>query len=65
MPRKRLYATDADRVAAHRARNNLVSLNVDLPADVVQALNEYMKFKDLTKAQVIEKLLRSQLLRKR
>jgi hypothetical protein len=60
-----VYASDADRVAAFRARRDLVTVTVDLPRDVVDGLNEYMKFKDLTKTQVLEKLIRSQLLRKR
>jgi hypothetical protein len=65
MSRPRKYFSDAERVAAFREKRNLVTLSVDLPVDVVDGLNEYMKFKDLTKRQVIEKLLRSQLLRKR
>lgn len=65
MPRKRIHADPAARVAAHRKRHQLVTLSVDLPADVVRDLEAFLKFKYLTKAAVIEKLLRSQLLRKR
>lgn len=65
MARARLYESDAARVAAYRARQDLVQFNVDLPADLVRELEEYMRFKNVTKRQVIEKLLRSQLLRKR
>lgn len=65
MSRPRLYASNAERVAAYRERHQLVTLTVDLPLDVVQGLDEYMKFKNLTKTAVIEKLIRSQLLRKR
>lgn len=65
MPRKRKYKNDAERVAAYRARNRLVTLCVDIPVDVAEALDQYLQFKDVTKSAVIEKLLRSQLLRKR
>ena len=65
MARKRLYANDAEKAAAHRARHNVVAVTVLLPADLVAELQQWMKFKDLTQGQVIEKLLRSQLLRKR
>lgn len=65
MPRARKYANDAERVAAYRVRHELVNFSVDLPRDVVDALVEWMRFKDLTRSQVIEKLLRQQLLRKR
>ena len=65
MARPKLYENDAARVAAYRARQNLVTLTVDLPAEVVAGLDEYLNFKGVTKRQVIEKLLRTQLLRKR
>lgn len=65
MARAKVYATSAERVAAHRARKSLVTLTVDLPTDCIDGLNEYMQFKDMTKTQVIEKLIRTQLLRKR
>lgn len=65
MPRKRIYANDAEKVAAFRARHELVTLSVDVPRDVVDGINDYMRFKNLTKAAVITKLVRSQLLRKR
>lgn len=50
---------------AFRESKKLISLTVDLPADLVQGLNDFMRFKDITKAEVIGKLLRTQLLRKR
>lgn len=65
MARQRLYESNAARVAAHREKHNLVTLSVNIPKEVMEGLNEYMKFKNLTKAEVIEKLIRSQLLRKR
>jgi hypothetical protein len=65
MPRPRKYASDAERVAAYRARHELVTLSVDVPAEIVAGIEEYMKFKNLTKAAVIKKLVTTQLLRKR
>jgi len=40
-------------------------MSVDLPADLVEEFNEWLRFKGVSKAAVIEKLLRTQLLRKR
>ncbi len=37
---------------------------VDVPAEIVAGIEEYMKFKNLTKAAVITKLVKTQLLRK-
>lgn len=63
--RPRKYATDAERQAAYRARKDTVRLTVDLPRELVDGLNEYMKFKGLTKTEVFSRLLKTQLLRKR
>jgi hypothetical protein len=41
------------------------TLSVELPNDVVEAMREFLQFKDETQNQLIERLLRSQLLRKR
>jgi hypothetical protein len=65
MARQRKHESAAARVRAFRAAKNLVSLSVDIPADLMAGLNDYLKFKDLTKAEVIAKLLRTQLLRRR
>ncbi|MFZ3002133.1 MAG: hypothetical protein WA071_17590 [Undibacterium umbellatum] len=65
MPRPRQYASDAEKQKAYRERNDLVNLCVQLPASLVNEFEAWLKFKDKTKAEVIEKLLRSQLLRKR
>lgn len=65
MSRPKIYESAAARVAAFRARKSLVTLSVDLPADLVAELEAYMAFKNVTKKEVIEKLLRTQLLRKR
>jgi len=65
MGRPRKYATDADRVRAHQERNNLVPVTFSIPPDVLEQFNEYLKFKDVTKSDVLTKLIKSQLLRKR
>ncbi|WP_148264813.1 hypothetical protein [Collimonas fungivorans] len=57
--------TSAERKRLQRERAGRVVFTVDLPEDLVNLFNEYLRFKDLTKSAVIEKLLRSQLLRKR
>ena len=57
--------TAAERKAAQRARSGLVPVTVELPADLVEGLNDYLRFKDTTKNEVFAKLIRSQLLRKR
>lgn len=68
--RPRVYASDAEKQAAYRERNDLVQMNVSLPRDVVEALDAYMArhVRDgagMSKGAVIAKLLRTQLLRKR
>jgi len=65
MARQKIHASPAARVAAYRERHALVTLSVDVPAELVAQLDNWMRFKDTTKAAVIEKLIRTQLLRKR
>jgi hypothetical protein len=55
----------AERVRASRERRGLVAVTIDLPADLVDQLNEYLQFKGVTKNEVFAKLIQSQLLRKR
>lgn len=57
--------TAAERQAAYRARNSLVPVTVELPAELVAGLDEYLRFKDLSRNEVFAKLIRTQLLRKR
>lgn len=67
-PRTGNAMTPAQRQKARRERMRaagMASLTVDLPVDVVQALNKFLQFKDETQDQLIERLLRQQLLRKR
>jgi hypothetical protein len=65
MARPRIHADDAARVRAFREKNDLVSMTVDLPRELVEGLEQYMRFKNLTKTAVLSKLIKSQLLRKR
>jgi hypothetical protein len=63
--RPRKHADNAAKQAAYRESNDLVTLTVDIPRELAEGFEEYLKFKDMKKNQVIAKLLRSQLLRKR
>lgn len=65
MAREKLHDSPAARVAAHRAKHGLVAFSVDLPLEVVEGLKEYLKFKGVTRSACIEKLITTQLLRKR
>ena len=64
MPRQ-LYANAAERQAAYRARHKTRTLTVEIPEEVFEGLDVYLKFKNLTKNEVITRLLKQQLLRKR
>lgn len=57
--------TAAQRKAESRARLGVKALAVDLPTDLLEKLEAYRLGKDVTLSQVIEKLLRTQLLRPR
>lgn len=65
MGRPKVHADSAARVAAYRLRHSLVNLSVSIPQDLSIAFEGYLRFKDLTKSEVIVRLLRDQLLRKR
>lgn len=55
----------AERMRRSRERRGLAPLVVDLPLDVLEGIEKYRVGKDITQAQVIERLLRTQLLRPR
>ena len=60
--------TAAERQKQRRDRlrkNGVGSLTVQLPLDVLEALRKFLQFKDETQDQLLERLLRQQLLRKR
>lgn len=63
--RPRVHASGAERQAAYLARKDVKPLTVLLPADLHAEFEAWLKFKDLGKSAVIEKLIRTQLLRKR
>ena len=65
MSRQKIYNSTAERVAAFRERRNLKSFTVQIPADLYSKMEEYLKYKNLSKSVVVEKLIRTQLLRKR
>lgn len=65
MPRAKLYANAAERQAAYRERNKLVTLSVEVPKEVADALAAFMLFKNKSRNEVITGLLTNQLLRKR
>lgn len=65
MGRPKIHADAAARVRAFREKQDLVSVTVDLPRELVEGLEDYMKFKNLTKTAVFAKLIKTQLLRKR
>lgn len=67
-PKKTTSLTAAQRQAKRRAllrESGFGSLTVILPIDLLDGLDDFVRFKCLSKDSVIEKLLRSQLLRKR
>lgn len=57
--------TGADRIRKYREQKELVTLTVDIPAQLLEQFNEFLKFKGKTKSEVIGALLSNQLLRKR
>lgn len=63
--RKRLYANEAEKQAAFRARHNVKPLTVMLPADLRAEFEAWIAAKGKNKADVIAHLIRTQLLRKR
>jgi len=65
MAREKIYACAADRVRAHRLRTGTRALTVELPGELLDEFEAFLKFKDVTKNAVIAKLIRTQLLRKR
>ena len=61
-------ATGAERQAARRDRLKKEGkgvLTVEVSLDVIAALEAFVKFKDVTKGDVVDRMLRTTLLRKR
>ncbi|RFP36146.1 hypothetical protein [Duganella sp. BJB476] len=63
--RPRLHENAAARQQAYRDRQGVKPLTVLLPAELHAKFEAWLKFKDLKKSDVIEKLISTQLLRKR
>jgi hypothetical protein len=60
--------TGAERAAARRARlaaKGVTTLTVQVSVEALQGLAAFIHFKDVTKDEVIERLIRTQLMRKR
>lgn len=60
--------SNAERQRARRQRlteSGFVPLTVEIPKELFDGLAKFVRFKDITKDQVIERLLRQQLLRQR
>lgn len=67
-PATGLAASNAERQARRRERlaaEGKTTLTVKVSVDVLQALARFTHFKDETKDEVIERLIRTQLMRKR
>lgn len=60
-----LALSAAERKRRSRLARGVAPLAVELPLDVIEGIEKYRLGKDLTQSQVIERLLRSQLLRPR
>lgn len=60
--------TAAERQRARREKlkkAGVGTMTIQLPVDVISAVHRFLKFKDETQDQLIERLLRQQLMRKR
>lgn len=61
--RQRIYASDAARVAAYRARKNKKAETFDLSPELLERLDEFMRLRvdsknpDETKSQLVERAL--------
>ncbi len=69
--RPAIYGSAAERQAAYRARKGGKSYSIQIPEDCAEAFDAYLKRQrmdvnpDLSVADVIEKLIRNQFMRKR
>lgn len=67
-PRSDQAKSGAERQKARRERlraSGLGVLSVDVSLDILDALEKFVQFKDETKGQVVDRILRDRLLRKR
>jgi len=63
--RPKVHENAAARVRAHRKKHKLASFTVELPQELAEGLEQYIRFRDTSKSAVIAKLIKTQLLRKR
>lgn len=64
-PRPKKYATAAEKQAAYRARKGVTAITVLLSADVADQFRQWLAAKGKQPSAVIEKLIKTQLLRPR
>jgi hypothetical protein len=64
-PRPKLYASDAEKQAAYRARKGVTAITVTLPNAVAVEFRQWLADKGKQPSPVIAKLIQTQLLRKR
>ncbi len=67
-PRSGKAKSSAERQRERRQRlaeSGFVPLTVEIPKELFDGLAKFVQFKDITKDQVVERLLRQQLMRKR
>ncbi|MYN45781.1 hypothetical protein GTP23_12060 [Pseudoduganella sp. FT93W] len=64
-PRAKKYATLAEKQAAYRARKGVTAITVTLPDALAAEFKQWLAAKGKTASPVIEKLIQTQLLRKR
>jgi hypothetical protein len=67
-PASGVAKTAAERQAARRERlaeEGKATLTVEVSHEVIEALDKFVQFKDVTKGDVVDRLLRGTLLRKR
>ena len=65
MARPRVYESNAERQKAYYERNDLVTKNIRMPAELAKQFDEWLKFKDRGQSETVCKLIQQQLLRKR
>jgi hypothetical protein len=64
-PRPKKYATAAEKQAAYRARKGVTAITIMLTADVADQFRTWLAAKGKQPSAVIEKLIKTQLLRPR
>jgi len=63
--RPRVYGSNAERVAAFRARKGVRRFTVEVDTETYEALKKWLEYKDYTLSTIVKKLIKQQLLRRR